>query len=233
MVPARMGSTRLAKKNLALIHGKPMIAWAVEAARDSGVFSRVVINSESEVFAKLAARYPDVEFYRRPEALGSSTAKSDHVVEDFMKAHPGDVCVWVNPIAPLQPPEEIRDAVGHFLEKKLDSLITVYPEQVHCLLGGRPINYDIGGVFAQTQDLQPVERFVYSLMMWRYEPFLRDMKEKGHAFFCGRFEAFPVEKLSALIVKTEDDLRLLDWIARGREAHGREPLRYDPLAKES
>ncbi len=232
MIPARMGSTRLAKKNLALINGKPMVAWAVDAARESGVFDRIVLNADHEVFGKLAARC-GVDFYQRPTHLGSSTTKSDHVVEDFMQKHPGDVLVWVNPIAPLQPAEEVGAAVRHFVQERFDSLITVHPEQVHCLLDGEPVNYKKDGIFAQTQDLHPVQRFVYSLMMWRHAPFLRTMKEQGHAFFCGRFATYPVSRLSALIVKTEDDLKLLDWIARGREAHGREPLRYDPLANES
>ena len=62
MVPARIGSTRLKMKNLALINGKPLISYAIEAAKASGVFSRVVVNSDNEIFAGIAKRY-GVDFY--------------------------------------------------------------------------------------------------------------------------------------------------------------------------
>ena len=44
MIPARMGSERLKEKNLALIDGKPMIYYAIIAAKDSGLISRIIIN---------------------------------------------------------------------------------------------------------------------------------------------------------------------------------------------
>ena len=229
MIPARIGSTRLRMKNLALIGGKPMIAWAIEAARESGAFDRVVVNADHALFGDIAGRY-GAEFYLRPETLGSSTAKSDDVVADFMAAHPAEAVAWVNSIAPLQPAEEIRDVVDHFRAAKLDSLITVERKQVHCLFGDDPVNFSFGGKFAQTQDLAPVLPFVYSVMMWRTEPFLVDMEKQGFAFFCGKFGAYPVGRLSSLIVKTDEDLLVCDAIARARAA-GEWSLDYDPLAE--
>ena len=48
MIPARIGSTRLKMKNLALINGKPLIYYAIQAAKDSGVFDKIVLNSENQ-----------------------------------------------------------------------------------------------------------------------------------------------------------------------------------------
>ena len=45
MIPARFGSTRLKMKNLALIAGKPMISYAITAAKEAGVFNKIFINS--------------------------------------------------------------------------------------------------------------------------------------------------------------------------------------------
>ena len=53
MIPARIGSTRLKMKNLALINGKPLIYYAIKAAKDSGVFERIIVNSDSECFSKI------------------------------------------------------------------------------------------------------------------------------------------------------------------------------------
>lgn len=229
MIPARIGSTRLKMKNLALIGGKPMIGWAIDAAVTSGAFDRVIVNGDHEAFAPIAARF-GAEFYLRPSALGSSDTKSDDVVEDFMHAHPADAVAWVNPIAPLQPAGEIKAVVDYFFENSLDSLITVEDKQVHCLAGDAPVNFTFEGKFAQTQDLTPVRPFVYSVMMWRNTPFLADMERLGHAFFCGKFGSYPVGKLSSIIVKTEEDLLILDAIARSLDA-GTWSLSYDELAE--
>jgi len=230
MVPARIGSTRLPMKNLALVDGRPMISYAIEAARNAGVFDRVVVNGDHPVFAEIAARY-GAEFYLRPAELGSSTTKSDDVVADFMEHHPASVTAWVNPTSPLQTADEVRRVVEHFQNENLDSLITVSSAQVHANFKGAPLNYRTDELFAQTQDLEPVELFVYSVMMWRNESFLAAYREKHHAFFVGKVGFFPVSRLSALIVKREEDLQLVDFIARSRREGGWR-LSYDPAAKE-
>ena len=51
------------------------------------LFRSIIINSDHEVFSIIADRY-DVEFYLRPDKLGSSTTKIDDVVADFMHAYP-------------------------------------------------------------------------------------------------------------------------------------------------
>ena len=229
MIPARIGSTRLKMKNLALINGKPMIAHSIIAAQKSGQFDRIIINSDSEVFQAIADRY-GVEFYKRPEHLGSSTTKSDDVVLDFVQNHPSDVVVWVNPISPLQTGDEIRKVIQYFQKEKLDSLITVSNEQVHCVYQGKAINFEETGKFAQTQDLEAVQPFVYSIMMWRTFPFVEAMRRNGHAFFTGKLGYYPVSKLSSIIIKTDQDLKLADYISRSMDTVG-SAVEYDELAQ--
>jgi CMP-N-acetylneuraminic acid synthetase len=83
MIPARMGSTRLKTKNLAILSGRPLITYAIEAAKYSGVFDRIVLNSEDLIFAEIAKEY-GIDFYQRPSELATSFAKSDMVVQDFL-----------------------------------------------------------------------------------------------------------------------------------------------------
>jgi len=174
MVPARAGSERLKSKNLRLLDGKPVISYVIEAAKRSGAFADIVINSDTSIFADIAKRY-GVNFYARPEKLGSSETKSDDVVADFIAAHPCDIVVWVNPIAPLQPAEEIKSVIDYFIAEEFDSLITVKNEHVHCVYNGNPVNYREDELFAKTQDLIPVQTFVYSIMMWRTKRIIANM----------------------------------------------------------
>jgi CMP-N-acetylneuraminic acid synthetase len=230
MIPARYGSTRLKMKNLALINNEPMISFAIKAALNSNAFDRVIVNSEHEIFNKIATRY-GVEFYHRPNELGSSVAKSDSVVKDFMKFFPeADIVCWINPTSPFQTGNEVSNIVNYFMRNDLDSLITVEDKQVHCNYKNKPINYNKDILFSQTQDLTPVQPFVYSVMMWNRETFMTEFDKNGHALFCGNFGVYPVGKLSSIIVKNESDLKLADLLMRSiKNTGGNYLVKYDKL----
>ena len=229
MIPARFGSTRLKMKNLALIDGKPLISYAINTAKESNVFDRIIVNSEHNIFRGISERY-GVDFYHRPEELGTSQAKSDSVVFNFMNAYPeADIVVWVNPISPFQTEKEVAEIVNYFVKNKLDSLITVEEMQVHCNFKNQPLNYIKDEIFSQTQDLIKVQPFVYSIMMWRKETFLKEFLNNGHALFCGKFETYPVSKFSGIIIKTSDDLKLADLIMRSMNISSDYSVEYDKL----
>jgi CMP-N-acetylneuraminic acid synthetase len=230
MIPARMGSARLAMKNLALLNGKPLIYYAINAAKTSGAFDRIVLNSEDVIFGKIAKRY-NVDFYHRPAQWATSQAKSDFVVYDFLKNNPCDIIAWVNPTSPLQTGAEIRAAADYFLKERLDSLITVKNEQVHCVYKGKPVNFKLKEVFARTQDLEPVQPFVYSVMMWRADIFARTFEKNGHAFFCGKAGFYPAGKFSGIIIKREEDLMFADYILRAASKNKAYKVRYDKIIK--
>lgn len=216
MVPARMGSERLSQKNLILLDGKPLISYAIQAAKDSGVFDRIVVNSDGEIFKEIAQEY-QVDFYFRAEEFASSQARADDVVYDFILHNKTDIVAWVNPTSPLQTGQEIREIVQYFHDKDCDTLITTKKEQVHCNFKEKPLNYDLNDLFAKTQDLIYVERFVYSVMMWKSDTFRKEYETSKRAFFVGKVGFFPVSKISAIIVKTQEDVELCKYIIKGRK----------------
>ena len=232
MIPARVGSERLKMKNLALINGKPLIYYSIKAAKDSGIFDKIVLNSDSQIFGEIALRY-DIDFYLRPRELGFSETKSDDVVADFMKSYsPNDIVVWVNTVNPFQSPEIICEAVKHFLDNKLDSLMTVEEKQVHVDFEDKPLNYNVDQPFFKTQDISPVKPFVYSVMMWRVNSFLSRFQKNGYALFCGKFGTYKVGGLVTIKIKTEEDLLFADKIMRGLEkSKDLDVLEYDELVK--
>ena len=231
MIPARMGSSRLKMKNLALLQGKPLISYAIQAAKEAHIFSHIVVNSEADLFNKIAKRY-GVEFYKRTPELATSETKSDYVVYDFIKNNPCEVIVWVNPTSPLQTGGEIRKVVRYFFNEKLDSLITVKDEQAHCVFREKPINFEFNNIFSQTQDLVPVSPFVYSLMMWRTDIFKKVFEEKGHAFFCGKVGYYSVNRFSSIIIKREEDLMLVENILQMRNRQKEFEVSYDEIVHE-
>lgn len=226
MIPARYGSQRLRLKNLALIDSRPLISYAIAAAVDSGCFDKVVVNADNYVFKSVASKF-NAEYYKRPADLGSSQAKSDDVVYDFMQSHPdATVVAWVNPIAPLQTASDVSYIVNHFIDHKYDSLITGVERQVHCMFSGCAINYAPKEKFALTQELRPVFTFAYSVMVWRVSSFREQYEESGCAMFCGKFKAFPVGHEHSVIVKTESDLRFAEAMIRAKESKMADSVQY-------
>lgn len=213
MIPARKGSQRLPRKNTAMVGAKPLIQHVIEAANGCRYFDEVIVSTDDEKVQEIAA-YLKTKIYERMAENATSEAKSDEVVFEFITRNACDVLVWVNPTSPLQTSKEMEEALQYFQEHNLDSLFTVYKETVHCNFKGEPINYDPAESFAKTQDLAPVERFVYSLMMWKCQTFKEAYKHTGRAFFCGKTGTFPVSKLSSFIVKNAEDLMIVDYIAR-------------------
>jgi N-acylneuraminate cytidylyltransferase len=67
-VPARSGSERVPQKNVRPLAGHPLLAYAIETARQSGVFARVVVSTDSGEIAEIARWYgADVPFLRPAE----------------------------------------------------------------------------------------------------------------------------------------------------------------------
>jgi CMP-N,N'-diacetyllegionaminic acid synthase len=73
-VPARSGSERVPQKNVRPLAGHPLLAYAIETARQSGCFERVVVSTDSEEIADVARWYgADVPFLR-PSEYATSTS---------------------------------------------------------------------------------------------------------------------------------------------------------------
>ena len=74
LIGARSGSERVPGKNVRRLAGHPLLAYAIETARQSGVFDRIVVSTDSEEIAKVARWYgADVPFLR-PDEYATATS---------------------------------------------------------------------------------------------------------------------------------------------------------------
>lgn len=83
VIPARGGSKRLPRKNVADFLGKPIIAWTIEAALTCGRFDRVIVSTEDAEIAAVATHY-GAEIANRPATLASDTAGVVDVCLDLL-----------------------------------------------------------------------------------------------------------------------------------------------------
>ncbi|KAF1070180.1 MAG: CMP-N,N'-diacetyllegionaminic acid synthase [Pseudomonas citronellolis] len=80
IIPARGGSKRIPRKNIRDFCGKPMIAWSIEAALQSGLFEHVVVSTDDDEIARLAIAHGAQAPFRRPAHLADDVAATRPVV---------------------------------------------------------------------------------------------------------------------------------------------------------
>ncbi|NEP42096.1 MAG: acylneuraminate cytidylyltransferase family protein, partial [Okeania sp. SIO2H7] len=79
IIPARGGSKRLPRKNIAVLAGKPLLAYAIEAAIESNVFEQVCVSSEDEEILEIASVYGADLPLRRPQELSTDRSQVKQV----------------------------------------------------------------------------------------------------------------------------------------------------------
>ena len=206
MIPARMGSQRLPRKNLALLEGVPLIVHAIRKCRQAGVFDEIWVNSEHPDFGHIAEA-EGARFHRRPEALGNNDATSEQFVTEFLQQHACEFVVQVHSIAPLLTADELRGFVGEMRTGRHDALMSVVDENLECLFQGQPVNFTFARK-TNSQDLVPVQRIVWAVTAWRRDSFLAAAASGGCATYAGRVGCFGVGRMAGHVIKTQEDLDL-------------------------
>lgn len=130
VIPARSGSKGLLNKNIKTLCGKPLLAYSVEAALDSGIFDTVHVSTDSDAYAEIARRFgADIPFLRSP-ASATDTASSWSVLLEALDRYEAlgqrfDTVTLLQPTSPLRKAEDIRAAYGLFQQKKAHAVVSV------------------------------------------------------------------------------------------------------------
>jgi len=129
IIPARGGSKRLPQKNILPLHGKPLIAWTIEAGLNSQYIDRVVVSTDCEDIAKVARDFgADVPFIR-PSAIATDAASTDSVILHFLSTlsvdtNP-DIVVILQPTSPLRTEQDIDQALRLLIDKQCEGVVSV------------------------------------------------------------------------------------------------------------
>ncbi|MFD0696252.1 cytidylyltransferase domain-containing protein [Paenibacillus sp. GCM10027628] len=108
IIPARGGSKGVPFKNIRPLGGKPLIAWTIEAAKQSKYIDRLILTSDDSTIIKVAKEYRcDVPFVR-PAALAQDKTPGIDPVLHAIEQVPGyDWTVLLQPTSPLRTTEDI------------------------------------------------------------------------------------------------------------------------------
>lgn len=119
IIPARSGSKGVKNKNIRLICGKPLMAYTISAANESGVFQDVMVSTDSDLYAETARKWgASVPFLRSAET-SSDTASSWDMVREVLSNYEKsgqifDAFCLLQPTSPLRTADDIRNAYNVF-----------------------------------------------------------------------------------------------------------------------
>lgn len=113
VIPARGGSKRIPRKNIKMFGGKPMIAWSIEAALESGCFDKVIVSTDDEEIAEIARQYGASVPFIRPSELSDDYTGTIPVIQQAITWCRGNgidaqqvCCLYAT--APFVRPEDLR-----------------------------------------------------------------------------------------------------------------------------
>jgi len=211
MIPARMGSQRLKKKNLREINGIPLIVHAIRKCKEAKCFDEVWVNSEHDKFGDIA-RDEGVFFHKRPEELANNHATSEEFVYEFLCNHDCDYLFQVHSIAPLLTINEVQNFVNHQVSNlEIDVLLSVVHEQIECAYQNKPINFSFEEKM-NSQRLIPIQKVTWSITGWRRDKYLNSYNNGKCATYNGKIEFYPISKFGGIIIKTESDFKMVCFL---------------------
>ena len=131
IIPARGGSKRIPRKNIKNFHGKPIIAYSIEAALKSGLFDEVMVSTDDEEIKIISLEYGAKVPFLRSENTSNDTATTLEVIREVLESYKkedrtfDEVCC-IYPTAPLMKSSHLTAGLD-LLENEIASVFPVVP----------------------------------------------------------------------------------------------------------
>jgi len=184
IIPARGGSKRLPRKNIALLAGKPLLSYAIDAALESDVFDLICVSSEDDEILETASKYGAHLALRRGAELATDTAQvrhvCAHVLEDLAsEGQVYDEFAVLLVTNPLRTSRDIKAAYEIFREKDANYLMSLVPyshppQRAVWVPGGYVEPYYGLQYMKQTQLLDTLYRHDGSIIFGKTDVFLKE-----------------------------------------------------------
>jgi CMP-N,N'-diacetyllegionaminic acid synthase len=210
LIPARGGSKGIARKNVALVAGKPLLAWTVEAARGASELTRSVVSTEDDEIAAAAG----IEVLRRSSELAGDETPMARVVRHAVDALRPEIVVVLQPTSPLRRSEHIDAAVRLLVESGADCVVSVVavphryaPEALMDVRDGRLVPR--GGARSRQEKGTVYARNGPAVLALRAD-------SVGDDLYAGDCRPYVMDERDSLDVDTPLELELAEFLLRSR-----------------
>lgn len=181
IITARGGSKRIPRKNIRDFCGKPIMAYSIEAALDSGLFDEVMVSTDDQEIAEIGMKYgAKVPFFRSAETSNDFAGTGDvlnEVVNEYAKRGQSfEYMCCIYPTAPFVTGQKLRDALRLMNEQNAASIspITAFsypPQRGYYVRDGKLVQCDPASFPKRSQDLESIyhdagQFYLYRMSQW-------------------------------------------------------------------
>lgn len=214
MIPARLGSKRIPKKNIRFMGDKPLIQYPIDLALAAKRFESVWINTESEELGRCIEKL-GAGFHKRPAELAGDTATNRDFTYEFMQKHVCDYVIMINPTSPLIRLETLSRFIEYVESNDFDTVLSVIAAKEETFYQGKPLNFSLTEKI-NSQLLEPTEAICWALTAWKRETFMA-LQEKGiNPVFGGKVGRFQIPKDESCDLDTPEDWNIAEGILNSR-----------------
>ena len=213
IIPARGGSKGVPRKNIRLLAGKPLIAWTIEAARNSSYIDRLILSSEDAEIIRIAHEWGcEAPFVRPAELACDETPGMDPVMHAIDNLPGYDFVVLLQPTSPLRETADIDACIARCAEGDIPACVSVstpaqHPYWTYRIDDQGRLSPLFDDVPARRQDLPAL----YSLNGAVYVARTSDLS-RSRDFLMPGAVAFLMPDVRALDIDTPDDLALAECL---------------------
>ena len=218
---ARGGSKGVKGKNFKLINGKPLIAYTIETALQSGLFEHVVVSSDSKDIQNIAVEYGAEVFFTRPAELASDNAAKIPVIRHaFIESEKHysesyDILVDLDATSPLRIVEDIKACIDLLIEKKSENVITAMPSRrspyfnliERNAVGQWDVSKKLENSIIRRQDAPPCYDMNASIYVWT-----RDSILKNNEVFNTTTELYVMPEERSIDIDSELDFQFVEFL---------------------
>ena len=223
---ARGGSKGVPRKNIRLLAGKPLIAYAIQTAKESRFINRVIVSTDDDEIARIAIQSGAEVPFMRPAELSGDTAPEwfawQHAITEIQKTNnqPLDVFVSIPTTSPLRSASDVDTCISKLLHSDADIVITVkkaerspYFNMVNLDDSGYAhIVISNGDRMTRRQDAPPV--YDMTTVAYAARP---DFIMDAHSIFEGKVMVVEVPPERALDIDTELDFKIAEYLMKEKQ----------------
>jgi|SRR2546422_996165 len=231
LIPARGGSTGIPRKNIALLAGRPLLAYTCEAALASRQVTRVLVSTDDEEIAAVGRAYGAEVPFHRPTELARADTPSLPVVQHavhWLIEHDGwdpDVVVLLQPTSPLRRARHIDEALDCMAQADADTVVSVVPVP-HRFSPYAVLRMRDGYLVNFCEDPVPFDRFRRQEMPPLYArngPAILATRTRvlfeSQSFFGRRVLPYVMSDEDSVDIDARFDLGLAEWLLSQRREH--------------
>lgn len=209
VIPARIGSKRIPNKNIIDFFGKPLLSYAIKTAINSGIFSRVIVTTDSIEISSIAEKYgAESSVLRRDNFDDHSTIESAilSAIQDYEVNDEYVACLFATSI--LLKPHRIQEAYMKIRQNNYDSLITVkqfeHPIERSLVMGKEGVEW-VDPKYAETRTQDLVSKYYDAGQFYISK---RSTLLKFEDFLAKKCTMIVLNGLESIDIDTYEDLEL-------------------------